>query len=148
MSKLIPLKKVNDEDFPAIKKLKSGNPKPRDKWSILWQIPSKVLNLREEVSDNKGKIVKKGNRFGFDTYKRLSCKVCRKTLYKYQSLSFHSVDAHKGSITPPRRVSQSYKSLPQCSSSSELPSYLITFIHTYFESEKIKVKSCLITSHY
>ena len=148
MSQLIPLKIVKDEDLPAIKKKKSRNPKPRDKWSLLWQIPSKVLNLREEVSDNKGQIVKKGNRFGFDTYKRLSCKVCRKTFHKYQSLSFHSVDAHKGSINPPRIVSQSYKSLPQCSSSSELPSYLITFIHTYFESEKIRIKSCLITSHY
>ena len=30
----------------------------------------------------------------------------------------------------------------------KLPSYLITFIHTYFESEKIRIKSCLITSHY
>ena len=30
----------------------------------------------------------------------------------------------------------------------KLPSYLITFIHAYFESEKIRIKSCLITSHY
>ena len=54
MSQIIPPKIVIDEDFPAIKKKKSRNPKPRDKWSLLWQIPSKVLNLREEVSDNKG----------------------------------------------------------------------------------------------
>ena len=118
MSQVIPLKIVIDEDFPAIKKKKSRNPKPRDKWSLLWQIPSKVLNLREEVTDHKGQIVKKGKRFGFDTYNRLSCKVCKKTFHKYQSLSFHSVDEHNGSMNPLRSVSQSYRSFPQYSSSS------------------------------
>ena len=98
MSLISHLSLRKDEDFPAIKKKKSRNPKPRDKWSLLWFIPSNVLNLREEVSDGKGQTVKKGKRFGFDTYNQLSCKVCRKAFHKYQSLAFHSLDKDHGRL--------------------------------------------------
>merc|ERR1712129_228380 len=91
-----PLRK--DEDFPAMKKKKSRNPKPRDKWSLLWFIPSNVLNLREEGCNEKGQIVKKGKRHGFDRFNELSCKVCRKAFHKYQSLAFHIIDEGHGCL--------------------------------------------------
>ena len=86
----------NDEDLPAMKKTKSRNPKPRDKWSLLWFIPSQVLNYREEITDGKGRSIKKGKRFGFERFNQLSCKVCRKAFHKYQALTFHTSDEHSG----------------------------------------------------
>ena len=46
-----------DEDHLAIKKKKATTLKPRDKWSLLWFIPSQALNSREEGSTGvrKGK---------------------------------------------------------------------------------------------
>merc|ERR1712179_71383 len=83
-----------DEDHLAIKKKKARIPKPRDKWSLLWFIPSQVLNSREEGSTG----VKKGKRLGFDRFNQLSCKVCRKVFHKFQSLAFHNSDEHDSRI--------------------------------------------------
>jgi len=99
MSLISHLRLKKDEDFPAIKKKKSRNPKPRDKWSLLWFIPSNVLNMREETTDGKGQTVKKGKRQGFDTFNQLGCKVCRKAFHKYQSLAFHTREDH-GNMNP------------------------------------------------
>eukprot|EP00091_Calanus_sinicus_P013646 TRINITY_DN3026_c0_g1_i7.p1 TRINITY_DN3026_c0_g1~~TRINITY_DN3026_c0_g1_i7.p1 ORF type:complete len:395 (-),score=123.82 TRINITY_DN3026_c0_g1_i7:42-1226(-) len=98
MSLISHLSLKKDEDFPAIKKKKSRNPKPRDKWSLLWFIPSNVLNMREEATDGKGQTVKKGKRHGFDTYNQLGCKVCRKAFHKYQSLAFHTREENHGNM--------------------------------------------------
>jgi len=87
-----------DEDYPAIKKKKSRNLKPRDKWSLLWFIPSNVLNIRDETTDGKGQTVKKGKRHGFDTFNQLGCKVCRKAFHKYQSLAFHTREENHGHL--------------------------------------------------
>jgi len=84
----------DDQDFPSIQKKKSRNPKPREKWNLLWFMPTQVLNSREDVTDGKGKFVKRGKRFGFDRFNQLGCKVCRKTFHKYQSLAFHNKDQH------------------------------------------------------
>jgi len=92
ISNIIDLK--NDQDFPAIQKKKSRNLKPRDKWNLLWFMPSQVLNSREDVTDGKGRVVRKGKRFGFDRFNQLGCKVCRRTFHKYQSLAFHNKDQH------------------------------------------------------
>ena len=51
--------KSNDDDFEAIKKKRSRDKKPRDKWSLLWFIPSQVLNSRENVTDGRGRFIKK-----------------------------------------------------------------------------------------
>jgi len=87
----------NDQDFPAIQKKKSRNPKPREKWNLLWFMPTQVLNSRDDVTDGKGQFVKRGKRFGFDRFNQLGCKVCRKTFHKYQSLAFHNKDQHSQS---------------------------------------------------
>ena len=100
MSLISHLSLNKDEDYPAMKKKKSRNPKPRDKWSLLWFIPSNVLNMREETTDGKGQTVKKGKRHGFDTYNQLGCKVCRKAFHKYQSLAFHTREENHGSLNP------------------------------------------------
>ena len=86
----------NDEDFPANKKTKSRSHKPRDKWSLLWFIPSQVLNFREEVDDGKGRNIKKGKRLGFDRFNNLSCKIRRKAFHKYEAFGFHTSNAHDG----------------------------------------------------
>jgi len=97
-----------DEDFPAVVKKKSRNPKPRDKWSLLWFIPSQVLNSRDDVTDAKGRFVKRGKRLGFDRFNQLNCKVCRKVFHKYQTLAFHTNDVHGGRVNPsPVSVSRS-----------------------------------------
>ena len=83
-----------DEDFPAIKKKKSRNPKPRDKWSLLWFIPSQTLNIREDITDSRGTVVRRGKRIGFDSFNSLSCKLCHKSFHKKPALSFHNQDQH------------------------------------------------------
>lgn len=97
MSNICKLNKMVDEDFPAMKKKKSRNPKPRDKWSVLWFVPTQVLNLRE-VTGVMGQTIKKGKRIGFDTFNQLTCKICRKTFHKYQSLAVHSVTFKHGHV--------------------------------------------------
>ena len=79
-----------DEDFPAIKKKKSRNPKPRDKWSLLWVIPSQTLNKREDITDSRGAVVRRGKRNGFDSFNSLSCKLCHITFHKKLTLSYHN----------------------------------------------------------
>ena len=83
-----------DEDFPAIKKKKSRNPKPRDKWSLLWFIPSQTLNIREDITDSRGTVVRRGKRIGFDSFNSLSCKLCHKSFHKKQALSLHNQGQH------------------------------------------------------
>ena len=89
-----------DEDHLAIKKKKARTPKPRDKWSLLWFIPSQVLNSREEESNGRGQVVKKGKRLGFDRFNQLSCKLCRKVFHKFQNFAFHNDDEHDGQTNP------------------------------------------------
>ena len=96
-----------DEDLPAVMKKKSRNPKPRDKWSLLWFIPSQVLNSRDDITDAKGRFVKRGKRLGFDRFNQLNCKVCRKVFHKYQTLTFHSHDVHGGRTNPSPVLSRS-----------------------------------------
>ena len=91
---------TKDEDHLAIKKKKARTPKPRDKWSLLWFIPSQVLNSREEESTGRGQVVKKGKRLGFDRFNQLSCKICRKVFHKFQNLAFHNDDEHGGQTNP------------------------------------------------
>ena len=71
-----------DEDFPAIKKKKSRNPKPRDKWSLLWFIPSQTLNKREDITDSRGAVARRGKRIDFDSFNSRSCKLCHISFHK------------------------------------------------------------------
>ena len=70
---------------------KSRNRKPRDKFSCLWFMPSKVLNMREEMLSERSKIVK-GKRMGSEIFRQLSCKVCRRTFYKLLNWSNSELD--------------------------------------------------------
>ena len=86
---------IEDEDFPAIKKKKSRNPKPRDKWSLLWFIPSQTLNIRKNLTDSKGTVIRSSKRIGFDFFNSLRYRLYRKRFHKKQTLSFHKQDQHQ-----------------------------------------------------
>ena len=57
------------------------------KFSCLWFMPSKVLNMREEMLSERSKIVK-GKRMGPEIFRQLSCKVCRRTLQTSELIKF------------------------------------------------------------
>ena len=98
---------IVDENFPAIKKKKSRNPKPRDKWSLLWFIPSQTLNIRKLLQTLKEQLLEAVKTIGFDSFNSLSCRLCRKCFHKKQTLSFHKQDQHqqRKSVTNVSRTS-------------------------------------------
>jgi hypothetical protein len=80
---------------------RSRYPKARDKWSLLWFIPSNVLNMREETTNVKGQVIKKGGRVGFETFNQLSCKDCRTVFHKTLSFAFHCSEENHGHLVNP-----------------------------------------------
>ena len=80
---------------------RSRYPKARDKWSLLWFIPSNVLNMREETTNVKGQVIKKGERVGFETFNQLSCKDCRTVFHKTLSFAFHCSEENHGHLVNP-----------------------------------------------
>jgi len=89
---------TEDADFSATKKM-SRNSRRRDKLSRVWFMPSKVLNMREEINKGRGRIMK-GERIGLEIFRQLSCKVCRKTFHKIQGLVFHGYGEDHGQVNP------------------------------------------------
>ena len=97
-----------DEDPAKMMRSKPRHPKCREKWSLLWFIPSTVLNDRVVTSGGK-----KGKRFGFDRFNELSCKVCHKSFHSSKILAVHKSEAHGGNAnfnSTPRRSFSSYSS--------------------------------------
>ena len=83
---------LGNEDEACQKRIKSRNPKPREKWSRLWQIPSTVLNSKTSSG---------GKRMGFERFNELSCKKCDLTYHSKTALDIHRHDIHGSSSSFP-----------------------------------------------
>merc|ERR1712098_89062 len=76
---------LDNEVQVSQKRLKSRNPKPREKWSRLWQIPATVLNSKTSSG---------GKRMGFERFNELSCKKCDFSYHSITALNIHQQDIH------------------------------------------------------